>query len=90
LLSEAFSEYLQKSYSLVDLELLLKFLHLIEITRIEGGLFLYQTKFQLKRGENPPQRFTKEHYTDLESFYQKKTEQAHIMDEFAKRLQQGR
>lgn len=90
LLSEAFSQYLQKDYSLVDLELLLKFLHLFEIIRIEGGLFLYQTKFQLKRGENPPQRFTKEHYTDLESFYQKKTEQAHIMDEFAKRLQQGR
>ena len=90
LLSEAFSQYLQKSYSLIDLELLLKFLHLFEIIRIEGGLFLYQTKFQLKRGENPPQRFTKEHYTDLEAFYQKKTEQAHIMDEFAKRLEQWR
>lgn len=47
-LTTDFAHYLQKPYSLVDLESLLKFLHLFEIIGIEGGLFLYQTKFQLK------------------------------------------
>lgn len=43
-----FSRFLQRKYSVLDLENLLRFLHRFEIIRIEGGLFLYQTKFQIK------------------------------------------
>lgn len=85
-LNSLFTRYLWAFSNLVELENLLKFLHLFEIVRIEGGLFLYQTKFQLKRWENLDQNFKKEHYSDLFSFYQKKNEQAHIMDHFARNL----
>ncbi|MDR3169008.1 MAG: hypothetical protein LBU27_04550 [Candidatus Peribacteria bacterium] len=74
---------------ILALETLLKFLHTFEILNVEAGLFLYRTKFLILEGVLAKERFTDEQYEDLRLFYEKKTQQAHIMEELAHRILRG-
>lgn len=88
-LTSDFSHHLGKEYSLIELEKILNFLHMFEIIRVESGLFLFNTQLQIREGENLDGNFTKDHYADLTDFYLQKTQQAHIMNEFAQMLLRG-
>ena len=88
-LAKDFSENSKIILDIRWLEEILKFLHKFEIIRVESWLFLYHTKFQILEWDNLfSQQFTKKHCQSLLDFYQKKVEQAHIIDEFAQKLKQ--
>ncbi len=76
-----------KIKSLWDLEEILLFLHKLWIIRVEWGLFMFRTKFNIKEWDNFDEQFTNENYQDLKDYYEKKIEQVHIMWEYVKRVQ---
>jgi ATP-dependent DNA helicase RecQ len=87
-LTQDFGKYINLPLDIKWLENILKFLHKFEIIRVEWWLFLYHKNFQiLEWDELYSKQLEKEkHYSDLEDFYIKKIEQAHIMDEFAQKI----
>lgn len=72
--------------SVERLEQVLQFMHNFNIIKVESWLFIYLTKFQLSKGILYNERLTNSHIEDLYDFYQQKTEQAHIMDDFAQKV----
>ncbi len=72
--------------TLHDLEEILLFLHKLWIIRVEGGLFMFWTKFNIQRWSNFTSQFTNTDYKDLSVYYEKKIEQVHIMAEYVNRL----
>lgn len=72
--------------SVERLEQVLQFMHDFNIIKIESWLFIYLTKFQLSKGTRYNERLTNSHIKDLYDFYEQKTEQAHIMDDFAQKV----
>ncbi|AMM52966.1 hypothetical protein TH61_14395 [Rufibacter sp. DG15C] len=76
----------QLNAELIEYERVLLYLHFICAIKLEGGLFvLYNPMTIVKVEENPKKQYTKEDYAKLERHYEKKTEQIHIMGEYARK-----
>ena len=73
--------------TLTDLEEILLFLHKLWIIKIEWWLFMFRTKFNIKKGSKFNEKFTMDNYQDLKDYYEKKIEQVHIMGEYVSRIE---
>lgn len=68
-----------------DFEEILLYLHEIGSIKLEGGLFILYNPFNITKIEkNNQKQFTKDDYKKLETFYEQKIEQIHIVGEYAK------
>lgn len=77
---------LTKPASLVDYEAALIYLNFMEAIKLEGGLFVLYNPMTIVRVEkNPLKQYTQKDYAVLERHYEKKTEQIHIIGEYARK-----
>ena len=59
----------------------------IEAMKIEGGFFVLYNKMTLRRLERDMRaRYTREHYRRLETFYENRAAQIHIVGEYARKM----
>lgn len=71
---------------LVEYEKVLLYLHFIGSIKLEGGLFvLYNPMTIVRVEESQKKQYTREDYAKLERHYEKKTEQIHIIGEYARK-----
>lgn len=90
------SQKVNEDITVIQLENILKLLHEFDVIWVESWLFLYRTRFEITRwkhlvveNEDWSTKYAnlkEEHYESLKDFYINKTQQAHIMDEFAKKI----
>lgn len=81
------SGFFSQSYSSREIETALLFLHKVGSIALEDGLIIYFTKLRLKMLEkNSRKQFTKDDYAQMKEHYLKKSEQIHIMAEYAKQM----
>jgi len=74
-----------QSNDLVEYEEALLYLHNIGAVELERGLIVLYNPMNIERiVQDPKKQFTKEDYNDLERFYRSKTEQIHIIGEYAR------
>ena len=77
--------FTQKS-PLIAYEAALLYLNFIGAIKLEGGLFIFYNRMILERLEqNPRRQYRKDDYEKLAHHYQQKTEQIHIIGEYAKK-----
>ena len=71
---------------LTDYERILLYLHLIEVVKLEGGLFILYNAMTIQLLEhNPKKQYTQQDYEKLKRHYEKKVEQIHIIGEYARK-----
>lgn len=71
---------------LPEYEKILLYLHLIEVIKLEGGLFVLYNAMTIRLLEhNPKKQYTQQDHEKLERHYEKKVEQIHIMGEYARK-----
>ncbi|MEQ9442142.1 MAG: RecQ family ATP-dependent DNA helicase [Cyclobacteriaceae bacterium] len=71
---------------LVAYEAALLYLNFIGAIKLEGGLFIFYNRMTLEQLEqNPRRQYRKDDYEKLAHHYQQKTEQIHIIGEYAKK-----
>jgi len=89
-LKEAFEQEQQlfnTHISIYDVEDTLFFLTRIDALTIEGGFLVVYNRLNIHREENNPRRQYKvEDYETLKNFYEHKTQQIHIVGEYAKKM----
>jgi ATP-dependent DNA helicase RecQ len=69
-----------------EYEGILLYLHLIEVVKLEGGLFVFYNRMVIRLLEhNPKKQYTRQDYEKLERHYEKKVEQIHIIGEYARK-----
>ena len=67
-------------------ENLLLYLHHLKILELKSGLLVYYNPMKIVRlNENEKKRYTQGDYQKLDRYYQSKTEQIHIVGEYAKK-----
>lgn len=96
ILAKKLWEKLNTHITIIQLENILKLLHEFDIIWVESWLFLYFTRFDIEWGkhlktiaEDWKEKYTnlnEKHFETLADFYKNKTQQAHIMDEFARKI----
>ncbi|MBF0274128.1 MAG: RecQ family ATP-dependent DNA helicase [Nitrospinae bacterium] len=65
----------------------LLFLYEIKSIKLAEGLMIFYSPLQIERLEhNPAKSYTKEDYSQLKDYYKSKTEQIHIVGEYAKKI----
>lgn len=75
---------------LADVENALFYLSRIEAIKIEGGFLVVYNKLTIERLEkNNYKQYTSNDYGKLDQFYKNKTEQIHIVGEYAKKMISG-
>jgi ATP-dependent DNA helicase RecQ len=75
------------SDSLLFYEGILLYLHETGSVKLESGLLICYNSFTITRLEQSNQKqFTKENYKKLESYYENKIEQIHIVGEYARKI----
>ena len=73
--------------NIYDVEESLFFLSKIEALKIEGGFLVIYNKMNIDRIEkNPRLQYKQENYNTLDNHYQNKTQQIHIVGEYAKKM----
>jgi ATP-dependent DNA helicase RecQ len=76
-----------EQYTAEDIESSLFFLSRISAIKIEGGFLVSYNRLQIDRTErNNAIQYKKSDYVDLENYYQQRTEQIHIVGEYAKKM----
>lgn len=96
ILTQELNQKISESVTPIQLENILKLLHEFDIIWVESWLFLYFTRFDIwwwkhlkSIGEDWKEKYTQlneKHFETLSDFYKNKTQQAHIMDEFARKI----
>ena len=72
--------------SIRDYEYLLLYLHRLEVIELVSGLLVFYNPMKIvRREENNRKQYTLEDFEQLARFYQSKTEQIHIVGEYAKK-----
>ena len=75
---------------LTDVENALFYLSRVEAIKIEGGFLVIYNKLTIERlEENNSKQYTVSDYGKLDQFYKNKTEQIHIVGEYAKKMISG-
>lgn len=70
-----------------ELDQLLRFLHEMEILKIESGLSVFHTRMQItKKEDNPKKQFTEQNYQQIKQYYIHKIEQIHIISSYAQKM----
>ncbi len=78
------NQLLQFKVNMKDIEDRLFYLQNIKVLQIEGGFFVLYHRLDITKTElNPRKMFTKEDYQNLETFYENRKQQIHIVGEFA-------
>ena len=73
-----------------DVENELFYLSRVEAIKIEGGFLVIYNKLTIERlEENNSKQYTVSDYGKLDQFYKNKTEQIHIVGEYAKKMISG-
>ncbi len=67
----------------------LLFLHQVKAIKLEGGFMITYNRLNIEEIDSSLPRFTKENFEKLGQYYQHKTEQIHIVGEYAKRRLQN-
>jgi len=84
---EASNSLFKLSITMADVEDALFYLSRIGALKIEGGFLVVYNKLTLERLENDNlKRYTLEDYKSLKQFYESKTQQIHIVGEYAKKM----
>jgi len=76
----------EKKISLGDIEDALFYLSKIEAIKIEGGFLVIYNRLTLQRLTHNDTRYKKEDYKRLGDFYENKTQQIHIVGEYARKM----
>lgn len=69
-----------------EIEEALFYLIRLGIIELDASLMIYYQPLNITRVADTKQRYTIEHHRSLENFYQHKTEQIHIIGEYAKKM----
>ncbi len=83
---EALRPLIESEVSTTEIEEALYFMIMLEIISVEGGLIVFYNPMKITRLEETNKQYTKEEYQQLERFYQSRTEQVHIVGEYAKKM----
>ncbi|QHT66185.1 RecQ family ATP-dependent DNA helicase [Rhodocytophaga rosea] len=74
-------------FSLSEYEEALLYLNAISALKLEGGFLILYKPLVIERTEkNPKKQYTNEDHEKLDKFYQNKTQQIHIVGEYAKKM----
>ncbi len=83
---EKVNPLLGESRTIREYEYLLLYLHRLNVIELKSGLLvLYNPMKIVRREENNRKQYTLEDFEQLASYYQSKTEQIHIVGEYAKK-----
>ena len=89
-LKSATEKILEVEEPIIFYEFILLFFHHLKIFELKDGLMVYYNPMKITREiEDTRRQFTKNDYATLEQFYQSKTEQIHIVGEYAKKQLQN-
>lgn len=78
-----------KNYELKQYERTLLFLNQIKSIQLEGGFMVFYNRLNIKDINDSIRVFTKDNYDKMETHYLHKTQQIHIVGEYAKRRLQN-
>lgn len=85
-LQEKLNQLLGEKYSIRDYEYLLLYLHHLNMIELKSGLLVFYNPMKIVRHEeNNRKQYTIDDFEQLARFYQSKTEQIHIVGEYAKK-----
>jgi ATP-dependent DNA helicase RecQ len=89
-LQEKLNQLSNDTYSIRDCENLLLYLHHLNVIELKSGLMVFYNPMKIiRREENNRKQYTTTDFEQLSQFYKSKTEQIHIVGEYArKQLQQ--
>ena len=77
---------IKEDYVLADVEDALLYLSRCEALTIEGGFLVIYNPMSIERLEDNYRRYSKDNYAKLERHYESKTQQIHIIGEYARRM----
>jgi ATP-dependent DNA helicase RecQ len=75
-----------KEVSTSDIEEAIYFLILMEVISIEGGLMVFYNPMKITRKQKTNRQYTNQDFELLQKFYDHKTEQVHIVGEYARKM----
>lgn len=78
--------FVDEKVSLKEIEDCLYYLKKIESMNIEGGFLVIYSPMNIEKNEDAPVVYYKKDYEKLEKFYTNKTQQIHIVGEYAKKM----
>ncbi len=78
-----------KQATIQQYERTLLFLNQIKSIQLEGGFMVYYNKFNMEDIDATIPRFTKDNFEKMDTHYRQRTEQIHIVGEYAKRRLQN-
>lgn len=78
-----------KNYDIKQYERALLFLNQIKSIQLEGGFMVFYNRLNIEDINDSIPRFTKDNYLKMETHYLHKTQQIHIVGEYAKRRLQN-
>lgn len=85
-LQEKLNQVSGEAYTIRDYEYLLLFLHHLNVIELKSGLLVFYNPMKIVRQEdNNRKQYTTVDFEQLARFYQSKTEQIHIVGEYAKK-----
>jgi len=85
-IQEKVNQLLGEERSIPEYEYLLLYLHRLNVIELKDGLLVFYNPMKIVRQqENNQKQYTREDFEQLARFYQSKTEQIHIVGEYAKK-----
>lgn len=72
--------------SITEIEESLYFLIMMEVISIDGGLMVFYNPMKITRKQKTKRQYTNQDFEQLQKFYEHKTEQVHIVGEYAKKM----
>lgn len=85
-IQEKVNQPLGQAHSIRDYEYLLLYLHHLNVIELKSGLLVLYNPMKITRlEENNRKQYTRDDFEQLMRFYQSKTEQIHIVGEYAKK-----
>ena len=85
-LKERIEQYARQQFPVSFYEYLLLYLHHMEVIELKSGLLIFYNPMKIVREEqNNNKRYRREDYEKLDQYYRSRTEQIHIVGEYARK-----